>query len=54
MKTHQRTRLNLQKEKDGTITKTEISDFPTEGPKTEAEVNVTGYEECPSGITLHM
>nr|KAF6477974.1 hypothetical protein HJG59_010866 [Molossus molossus] len=32
--------LNLQEDKgDVTFTKTEISDFPTDGPKTEAEAN---------------
>lgn len=38
----------------GPLQKSEISDFPSDGPKTEAEVNVTEYEECPSEITLHM
>uniref|UniRef100_A0A8D1DKA4 Family with sequence similarity 204 member A n=2 Tax=Sus scrofa TaxID=9823 RepID=A0A8D1DKA4_PIG len=47
--------LNLQEGKeDGTITETEISDIPTNGPKTEAEANVNAYEECPSGIPLNM
>ncbi|KAM9052270.1 protein FAM204A isoform 1-T4 [Megaptera novaeangliae] len=47
--------LNLQEGKeDGTITNTEISDIPTDGPKTEAEANVNAYEECPSGIPLNM
>lgn len=46
--------LNLQEKGDGTFTKTEISDFPTDGPKTEAEANVNAYEDCPSGIPLHM
>ncbi|XP_007111178.1 protein FAM204A isoform X1 [Physeter macrocephalus] len=47
--------LNLQEGKeDGTITNTEVSDIPTDGPKTEAEANVNAYEECPSGIPLNM
>lgn len=47
--------LNLKEDKeDGTITKTELSDFPKDGPKTEAESNLNAYEECPSGIPLHM
>uniref|UniRef100_A0A8C6CD85 Protein FAM204A n=1 Tax=Monodon monoceros TaxID=40151 RepID=A0A8C6CD85_MONMO len=47
--------LNLQEGKeDGTITNTEVSDIPTDGPKTEAETNVNAYEECPSGIPLNM
>lgn len=47
--------LNLQEGKeDGTITETEISDIPTNGPKTEVEANVNAYEECPSGIPLNM
>lgn len=32
----------------------QISDIPTNGPKTEAEANVNAYEECPSGIPLNM
>ncbi|XP_059889976.1 protein FAM204A isoform X1 [Delphinus delphis] len=47
--------LNLEEDKeDGTITNTEVSDIPTDGPKTEAEANVNAYEECPSGIPLNM
>ncbi|XP_019795641.1 protein FAM204A isoform X4 [Tursiops truncatus] len=47
--------LNLEEGKeDGTITNTEVSDIPTDGPKTEAEANVNAYEECPSGIPLNM
>ncbi|XP_072661248.1 protein FAM204A isoform X1 [Canis lupus baileyi] len=47
--------LNLQEDKeDGAITKTEVSDFPTDGPKPGAEANVNAYEECPSGIALNM
>ncbi|KAF0874014.1 F204A protein, partial [Crocuta crocuta] len=47
--------LNLQEdEEDGVITKTEISDFPTDGPKPDAEASVNAYEECPSGIPLNM
>ncbi|XP_058908469.1 protein FAM204A isoform X2 [Kogia breviceps] len=47
--------LNLQEGKeDGTITNTEVSDIPTDGPKTEAEANVNAYEECPSGIPINM
>ncbi|KAF5928074.1 hypothetical protein HPG69_015340 [Diceros bicornis minor] len=47
--------LTLQEDKeDGTVTKTEISDFPTDGPETKAEANVNAYEECPSGIPLNM
>ncbi|XP_005879741.2 PREDICTED: protein FAM204A isoform X1 [Myotis brandtii] len=41
-------------EEDGTITETEITDFPAEGPNTEAETNVNAYEECPSGVPLHI
>ncbi|XP_062958665.1 protein FAM204A [Cynocephalus volans] len=47
--------LNLPEDKeDGIIRKTEISDFPTDGPKTETAANVNAYEECPSGIPLNM
>ncbi|XP_069316336.1 protein FAM204A [Eulemur rufifrons] len=47
--------LNLQEDKeDGTIQKTEISDFPTDESKTETKANVNAYEECPSGISLNM
>uniref|UniRef100_A0A8C9ACR3 Family with sequence similarity 204 member A n=1 Tax=Prolemur simus TaxID=1328070 RepID=A0A8C9ACR3_PROSS len=47
--------LNLQEDtEDGTIQKTEISDFPTDGSKTETKANVNAYEECPSGISLNM
>nr|XP_014704737.2 protein FAM204A isoform X2 [Equus asinus] len=43
--------LNLQEDKeDGTITKTESSDFPTDGMEAKGEANVNAYEECPSGI----
>lgn len=53
--TLENSRLNLQEDKeDGTITKTEISDFPADGPNTEAEGNVNAYKECPSGIPLHV
>nr|XP_031538398.1 protein FAM204A isoform X2 [Vicugna pacos] len=46
---------NLQEDKeDGTVTETETSDIPTDGPKAEAEANVNAYEECPSGIPLNM
>lgn len=44
--------LHLQE--DGTITKAEISDFPTDGLKTQAEANVNAYKECSSGIPLLM
>ncbi|XP_042763574.1 protein FAM204A isoform X4 [Panthera leo] len=47
--------LNLQEDnEDGAITKTEISDFPTDGPKPDVEANVNAYEECPSGVPLNM
>lgn len=47
--------LNLQEDKeDGAITKTEISDFPNDGPKPGEEANVNAYKECPSGIPLNM
>ncbi|XP_057592323.1 protein FAM204A isoform X1 [Hippopotamus amphibius kiboko] len=53
--TVERSELNLQEDKeDGTITKTDISDILTDGPKTEAEANVNAYEECPSGVPLNM
>ncbi|XP_008142575.1 protein FAM204A isoform X1 [Eptesicus fuscus] len=46
---------NLQEdEEDGTITETEVTDFPADGPDPEAEANVNAYEECPSGVPLHM
>ncbi|XP_010968162.1 protein FAM204A [Camelus ferus] len=46
---------NLQEDReDGTVTETETSDTPTDGPKAEAEANVNAYEECPSGIPLNM
>lgn len=46
---------NLQEdEEDGTMTETEIPDFPTDGPNTEVEANVNAYEECPSGVPVHM
>ncbi|XP_008054542.1 protein FAM204A isoform X2 [Carlito syrichta] len=47
---------NPQEDKgDGAVKKTaELSDFPTNGPKTETEPNVNAYEECPSGIPLNM
>ena len=32
--------LNLQEDKVWTMTITKISDFPTDGPKSEAEANV--------------
>ncbi|XP_023620506.1 protein FAM204A [Myotis lucifugus] len=41
-------------EEDGTVTETEITDVPAEGPNTEAEANVNAYEECPSGVPLHI
>uniref|UniRef100_A0A2K6V3D8 Family with sequence similarity 204 member A n=1 Tax=Saimiri boliviensis boliviensis TaxID=39432 RepID=A0A2K6V3D8_SAIBB len=45
--------LNLQEAKeDGSISKTEITDFSTDEPKTEMETNVNAYEECPSGIPI--
>ncbi|XP_006754961.1 PREDICTED: protein FAM204A isoform X3 [Myotis davidii] len=45
---------NLQEdEEDRTITETEITDFPADGPNTEAEANVNAYEECPPGVPLH-
>ncbi|XP_049741589.1 protein FAM204A-like [Elephas maximus indicus] len=43
----------LEAEEDQMTRKTEISDFPTDGPKTETEANINAYEECPSGISLH-
>uniref|UniRef100_F7AY74 Family with sequence similarity 204 member A n=1 Tax=Callithrix jacchus TaxID=9483 RepID=F7AY74_CALJA len=47
--------LNLQEDKeDGSISKTEITDFSTDEPKTEMESNVNAYEECPSGIPIDM
>ncbi|KAI5945996.1 Protein FAM204A [Manis javanica] len=47
--------LNLQEGKEGAaVIKTEISDCPVDGPKTEADTNVNAYEECPSGISLNM
>uniref|UniRef100_A0A8C7BT19 Protein FAM204A n=1 Tax=Neovison vison TaxID=452646 RepID=A0A8C7BT19_NEOVI len=47
--------LNLQEDKeDGAITKTEISNCQTGGPKPGAEANVNAYKECPSGIPLNM
>ncbi|XP_045295056.1 protein FAM204A isoform X2 [Leopardus geoffroyi] len=47
--------LNLQEDnEDGAITKTEISDFPTDGPKPDVEANVNAYEECPSGVPFNM
>ncbi|KAF3827959.1 hypothetical protein GH733_001194 [Mirounga leonina] len=47
--------FNLQEDKeDGAITETEVSDFPTDGPKPGVEANVNAYEECPSGIPLTM
>ncbi|XP_026350018.3 protein FAM204A [Ursus arctos] len=47
--------LNLQEDKeDGAITKTEISNFPNDGPKPGEEANVNAYKECPSGIPLNM
>ncbi|XP_019498543.1 PREDICTED: protein FAM204A isoform X2 [Hipposideros armiger] len=53
--TLENSRLNLEEYKeDETVTKAEISDFPTDEPKTEAEANVNAYEECPSGIPSHM
>ncbi|XP_057565602.1 protein FAM204A-like [Hippopotamus amphibius kiboko] len=53
--TVERSELNLQEDKeDGTITKKDISDILTDGPKTEAEANVNAYEECPSGVPLNM
>lgn len=36
------------------LKKTEISDFPADEPKTEAEANANAYEECASGIPLHI
>ncbi|KAB1271710.1 Protein FAM204A, partial [Camelus dromedarius] len=37
---------NLQEDReDGTVTETETSDTPTDGPKAEAEANVNAYEE---------
>lgn len=41
-------------EEDGTVTKAELSDPPTDGREAEAEANVNAYEECPSGIPSHM
>lgn len=35
---------------DGTVAETEISDFPTGGPGTDAEANVNAYEACPPGV----
>lgn len=53
--TLENSRLNLEEDKeDETVTKAELSDFPTDEPKTEAEANVNAYEECPSGIPSHM
>ncbi|XP_037693858.1 protein FAM204A-like [Choloepus didactylus] len=47
--------FNLQEDKEDQATrKSEISEFPTNGPKTETEANVNAYEECPSGISLNM
>ncbi|XP_045710072.1 protein FAM204A [Phyllostomus hastatus] len=44
---------SLQAEKeDGTVTETEVSDFPAGGPKTDAEAHANAYEECPSGVPL--
>lgn len=46
---------NLQEdEEDGTFTETEVTDFPADGPDPEAEANVNAYEECPSGVPLHI
>uniref|UniRef100_K9IHM8 Protein FAM204A n=1 Tax=Desmodus rotundus TaxID=9430 RepID=K9IHM8_DESRO len=46
---------NLQgDEEDGAVTETEVSDFPTGGPKADAEANVNAYEECPSGVPVHV
>ncbi|XP_027621541.1 protein FAM204A isoform X1 [Tupaia chinensis] len=47
--------LNVQEDKeDGTFSKTEVSDLPPDGSKTEAEANANAYEVCPSGIPLNM
>lgn len=49
--------LNLQEDReDGTITETETSHSPADGPKTEAEANANAnaYEQCPSGIPVHV
>lgn len=47
--------LHLEEDKeDGTVTKAELSDPPTDGPEAEAGANVNAYEECPSGIPSHM
>ncbi|XP_046929465.1 protein FAM204A isoform X3 [Lynx rufus] len=47
--------LNSQEDnEDGAITKTEISDFPADGPKPDVEANVNTYEECPSGVPFNM
>ncbi|XP_032987137.1 LOW QUALITY PROTEIN: protein FAM204A [Rhinolophus ferrumequinum] len=46
---------SLEEDKeDGTVTKAELSDPPTEGPEAEAGANVNAYEECPSGIPSHI
>lgn len=38
----------------GTITEAEGADVPADGPSAEAEADADAYEECPSGVPLHM